>query len=186
MLAARPGTVESNRFFFRPHLFPATVCGSDCITGHSRGTMDTKGKIRAGMLRKVGEVDWKKEFLPGVGSSWEDLLQRCKDLVWVRILVCRWAPPVPQAREGSGGYPGSQPIRSFAALSLAGIAHRHRLETQRGVRLPGVLAAIFAKTRCPGARNPSIRGWPCSPAFAWMMVRASPVLSCPTYADGCV
>ena len=61
MLAARPGT-ESSRtcFFFRPHLFPATVCGSECISRHSRDTMDTRGKIRgpryAEELAPVGRI----------------------------------------------------------------------------------------------------------------------------------
>ena len=84
--ATKPSTIDDFKnnallFFLRPHLFPATVCGSDCCIGQSPSTRWTRrAKFQGpGMLRKVGELDWKKEG-PRVGSSWEDWLQRCRDL----------------------------------------------------------------------------------------------------------
>ena len=35
--------------------------------------------------------------------------------------------------------------RRLAVSWLAGIAHRHRLEKQKGVHLPGVLAGLFVR-----------------------------------------
>ena len=90
--ATKPSTINDFKnnallfFFLRPHLFPATVCGSGCCTGQSPSTRWTRrAKFQGpGMLRKVGELDWKKEGLAGfplrVGSSWGDWLQRCRDL----------------------------------------------------------------------------------------------------------
>ena len=56
----------------------------------SRHTRNTKGKSPGPMRvrTKVGEVDWREVGLPGLpprfGSSWDDWLQRCKDLVRLR------------------------------------------------------------------------------------------------------
>ena len=54
---------------------------------HPRTFFPQPAKVQ-GMPRNVREVDWMKKglpgFPPGFGSRWDDWLQRCKDLVWLR------------------------------------------------------------------------------------------------------
>ena len=74
-----PRSFFCNRLLFR--LFYWSV---------SRQMRNTKGKSPGPMqvLTGVEEVDWKgvgrSGLRPGFGSSWDDWLQRCKDLGWLR------------------------------------------------------------------------------------------------------
>ena len=73
-------TSVDNAPFFSPHLLPGTVSCSDCFTRQFPGTRSArKGKVYGpGMVRKVEELDWKKEapagFPPRDGSSWGGLV----------------------------------------------------------------------------------------------------------------